>query len=118
MFGTSTTTMAKWKDLGMPVDDTAKAIQWKIDYELNRLSEETLNLEQERALLAREQRLRTEQDRLAKAGELLKRESVEWMWSGIIAELRAKILNANLTDETKANLIDDLREIPVEKYAD
>ena len=80
--------------------------------------ESQIDLDKERALLAREQRLRTEQDRLTKAGELLNRESVLRMWSGIISELRSKILNTDLTDEMKANLIDDLREIPTEKYAD
>ena len=116
VFGTSTNTLGKWKRLGMPVDDTARAIDWKVRYELGRTGEETLNLEDERALLAREQRLKVEQDRKARTGQLLEADAVLKMWSGIIAEMRSKILNTDLPDQTKADLIEDLRDIPLKEY--
>ena len=95
--------------------EVALCVRWFLNREIE--TAETLNLEQERAKLAKMQALKTEQAIKEKAGELLNRESVLRMWSGIISELRSKILNTDLTDEMKASLIDDLREIPVEKYA-
>ena len=96
--------------------DVGLCVRWYIQREKN--DAEQLDLDQERALLAREQRLRTEQDRLSKADELLNRESVLRTWSGVLAELRAKILNADLTDQIKSDLIENLRDIPFEKYAE
>ena len=96
--------------------DVGLCVKWYIARE--KTSGQHLDLDQERANLAKMQALRTEQAIKEKSKDLLNRESVERMWSGIITELRAKILNADLTDEIKSNLIEGLRDIPVEKYAD
>lgn len=75
-----------------------------------------INLAEERALLAREQRERIVLDRMTKSKELLPTSAVVRMWSGIISELRTKILNTDLSDQSKSDLIDSLREIGVDEY--
>ena len=114
-------TWLKLKNIKKPYDLDAIRIAYIKDLAekaAGRYTEGEVDLIEEKALLAREQRLRTEQIRKAASMELLNRESVLRMWAGIIAELRAKILNTDLTDQMKSDLIENLRDIPVEKYAE
>jgi len=77
---------------------------------------EVLNLEQERAKLAVEQRRKLQRESAVEEGKLLASESVLAMWKNIQLQQRQKILNAEIPEEMKADLIEELREIELEDY--
>lgn len=83
-----------------------------------RHSEGSLDLSQERAALAKAQRTRIEIETKARAGELLEAKRVVHLWSNIIAELRACILQTDIPEQIQADLIESCREIPTAKYCE
>ena len=132
LLGKKPDTLKKWFTRGCPHEQkgsryslSIEAIfDWRVKYERSLLTQDNegdetlLSLEVERAKLAREQRLKTEQDRLIKAAELLPRRGVVQVWAGIISELRTKVLNLPISDEQKAEIIENLRDVPVDRYID
>jgi hypothetical protein len=77
---------------------------------------DVLNLEQERAKLAVEQRRRLERERAIEEGLLLDSNDVLAMWKNIQLQQRQKILNSEISDSLKAELIEELRELNLEDY--
>jgi len=75
-----------------------------------------LNLEQERAKLAREQRQKLEREKAIAERKLLDADTALRCWSHVIVTMRQKVLNADLPEEVQADLIEELRDIPLEEY--
>jgi phage terminase Nu1 subunit (DNA packaging protein) len=76
-----------------------------------------LSLEQERARLAREQRLKLEREKAAAESKLLDADEVLQMWSHVMKEYRKIINAADVPEELRAELLEGCREIPLEDYS-
>lgn len=77
---------------------------------------EILNLEQERALLARTQREKLERENALELSHLLRADRVLALWSTFIVQARQKVLNFEISDEQKQELIEEFREIKLGEY--
>ena len=75
-----------------------------------------MNLEQERAQLANAQRLKLEREAAIAESVLLDSKTVLQVWSTVQVQQRQKILNSEIPEELKEDLIEELRDIELAEY--
>lgn len=101
LFGVSTNTVTAWISKGCPVEqeggrgvsyvlDPAKVMKWQIEQKTVR--EEDLNLQQERAALARAQRIKTELETMVRRSELVEASAVTATWQGMVGNMKSRLL--------------------------
>ena len=97
--GVSVQAVDGWIRRGVPVMERgAKGVPWQfrladvVEWLNERNSGDSADLAKERALLAREQRLKTNLERRRLEGELVAVDEVESVWSDMVLSMRAKLL--------------------------